>query len=237
MARDPRKHQQKLARRKAKEKSKAKRKGTFSLPAFGIAGQLRRASAAPVLHSCRSGRLWEFGIGHVLISRNYPTGHVTFAAFLVDVFCLGVKDTFFNVAPRSKYERDLYGRMSRQDDLVEMAPEAARKLVEGAVAYAEELGLPPHPDYRKAREIFGDIDAGACREEFEYGRKGKPYFVGGPNDGPEKCRRIMNTLTHRLGHDGFHFTMPVNPSELELSDSEDAIIHIDRQGRLIRIPH
>ena len=42
-------------------------------------------------------------------------------------------------------------------------PAYARKLVEGAMADARDLGFDPHVDYRIAKAIFGDVDAAACR--------------------------------------------------------------------------
>src|SRR6202011_808535 len=99
----------------------------------------------------------------------------------------------------------------------EMPPAAVRKLVEGAVEYARALGLPPHPDYHKAKLIFGTIDPGESKEEFEFGKDGKPFFMAGPNDTPERCRRILKTLEQSCGLDGFHYMIPfpeVHPEAL-----------------------
>ena len=38
-------------------------------------------------------------------------------------------------------------------------------------AYAAGLGLQPHPDYHKAKLLFGDIDPSACQDEFEFGKE------------------------------------------------------------------
>ena len=35
------------------------------------------------------------------------------------------------------------------------------------------LGLPPHPDYHKAKRIFGSIDTAECKDEFEFGENGQ----------------------------------------------------------------
>lgn len=36
-----------------------------------------------------------------------------------------------------------------------ITPAAARKLVEGAVAYAQSLGFAPVPDFKKASRVLG----------------------------------------------------------------------------------
>jgi hypothetical protein len=84
--------------------------------------------------------------------------------------------------------------------------------VETAVAYARNLGLPPHPDYHEAKLIFGSIDPAECMEEFEFGQNGKPYFFAGPHDTPERCRQILNALERSCGPGGFDFTMPFSGS-------------------------
>lgn len=80
-----------------------------------------------------------------------------------------------------------------------LKPECLRKLVEGAVQYAADLGLQPHADYRAARMIFGDIRTDECTEEFEYGKDGKPVFIMGPRDNPAECQRIFQAIENRIG--------------------------------------
>jgi hypothetical protein len=70
------------------------------------------------------------------------------------------------------------------------------------------LGLPPRPDYRAARLIFGDVDASACSERYEYGKNGKPFFMAGPYDDAAKCRSILHTLHQHCGPHGYHYMLP-----------------------------
>jgi len=204
MALDPRRRQKKLERRRAKQRAKQREKARRR--AEGIAGELRYAARFPVLHCCATADMFEHGMGQVLFSRQLKGGNVAFAMFLVDVYCLGVKDVIMNVLPREQYD-DMYEMLQQRYTLDAWKPEAARKLVEGAVQYADSLGLPPHPDYRKARLLFGDVDASACTEQFEYGRDGKPIFISGPNDDPAKCIYVIETLKERCGPDGFHYIL------------------------------
>jgi hypothetical protein len=208
MAADQRKRQKKLERRKAKQK--AQRRDLARRESRGLGARLEESAAAPILHCCMGSRLWESGIGHVLLSRQMANGNVAFAAFLVDVYCLGVKDAFWNVTPRATYERKLYDKLAEQEQLVRLTPEYARKLVEGAVRYALDLGLSPHPDYRAAKLIFGDISAEDCPERFSYGKDGKPFFVAGPYDDHIRCEQILRTLEIRCGPEGYHYLMPVD---------------------------
>jgi hypothetical protein len=78
--------------------------------------------------------------------------------------------------------------------------------IEGALAYAADLGFSPDPDYYRVKALFGDIDSSACTQEFEFGEDGKPYYVSGPNDSPTHIRAVMKQLSLRCGGpEGFHF--------------------------------
>jgi hypothetical protein len=105
-----------------------------------------------------------------------------------------VKDVIVNITPRARYDRDLYGKMTRQGEFLPLKPECARKLVEGAVQYALDLGLPPHPDYRTGKLIFGDIQAESCPEQYTYGKDGKPLFIPGPYDNAARCQTILSAI-------------------------------------------
>jgi len=207
---DTRKRQKKLEKQKAKKK--AERKELARRESQGMPGRLQAAAAAPILHCCHTSVLWEQGIGNVLVSRELRSGNVAFAMFLVDVYCLGVKNVFFNVLPRAIYDRKIYDHLLQQGRVRHIRPETARKLVEGAVEYARRFDLPPHADYRVAKPIFGDIKAEACTEEFVYGHDGKPYFFAGPHDDMARCHFIMRALERACGPEGFHYTIPVDPS-------------------------
>jgi hypothetical protein len=207
MPTDPRKRQKKLERRTAKRQEK--KHSLIKKRDAGIAERVADAAKYPVLHSRISEDLWHAGIGHVLLSRELPGGSIAVAMFLVDRYCLGVKDAFAKIVGGFTYESDFMRNSEPRIAWRDVSPATVRKLVEQAVAYAADLGLPPHSDYHKAKPIFGLIDAGESTEAFEFGQDGKPHFVAGPYDSPERCRRIVAILTHRCGPDGFHYTIPL----------------------------
>ena len=206
MALDARKRQQKLAKKAAKRKAALATKKSVA----GMVPHGRHAvpvTSAPI-HACLvSDSLFDIGVGNVIVSRKMPNGFIGVAFFLVDVFCLGIKDVFYDVLSPVEYDH----RVSdlEQETFRAIHPACARKLVEGAEAYARDLGFSPHADYQRARQIFGDLDATACPTHYVFGRDGKPFFMSGPYDTPAKCRRIIVTLTRRCGPEGFHYTVAI----------------------------
>jgi hypothetical protein len=227
MVLDPRKRQKKLERRAAKRK--ARRKELIRQKNRGLGELLSMASGAPILHSRIAESLWEEGLGHVMLSRQLPKERVAVAMFLVDRFCLGVKDCYGQLLSRAGYG-DMCKQLDAKAELLDHSPADVRKLVEDAVAYARELGFEPHADYHRAKLIFGDIDPRESRKEFEFGQEGKPLFISGPFDSPERCRRIISTLKHSCGPGGYHYLMAVEPSETVRLLGEDDETSEDFEG-------
>ena len=152
--------------------------------------------------------LFKNGFGQVLVARFKLSGEAEAGVFLVDVYCLGVKNAFFVRVSDWEYDTKILARMAEEGGGKEsLSPACARKLVEGAVEYAQSLGLAPHPDYKKACRVFGGIRPEECARVFTYGQDGKPLFVQSPNDKPGFVHHVMTTLTRRLGTDGFHYIL------------------------------
>lgn len=210
MAGDARKQQKKQEPRAAKRKAKSRE--LVRARSAGLAERFAAAEKYPIFDCWASADVWTSGIGYIGLSRELPGGQIGFAWFLVDRDCLGVKDVIVEILGRFSYGEKLRKVQSRFRT-EPMEPAAARKFVEGAVDYAEKLGLPPHPDYHKAKHIFGTIDAGACTETFEYGKDGKPLFIAGPFDTPERCRRILAALAQHCGPGGYDYVMPASGLE------------------------
>jgi hypothetical protein len=225
MATDQRRRQKKLeqraARRKQRHKELQRKKNR------GLAERLALAASSPILHCCTTQALWEDGISNVLISREITSNKVGFAMFLVDMYCLGVKDAFGNVVSRGEYQ-PMYRKLAGKYRIASLEPADLRKLVEGAVDYARSIGLEPHGEYHKVRTIFGDVDAGKSTSAFEYGYEdGKPHFIAGPNDGAFRCQQIIDTLERTCGPDGYYFTIPFHD---DTSDDDDRVLRIDADG-------
>jgi hypothetical protein len=202
---DPRKRAEKAARRKA---VLAARGG----PSLALGSSLNRArfvASAFEIGSCMvSEGFFEKGMGYVVLGRRISPTKVAMAAFLLDVFCLGAKNGFFVEIDGEKFEDLVEGMEEAAGPFVDTDPGCARKLVEGAVDYAKQLGFGPHEDYPPAHALFGDIDAGSCATVYKFGKDGKPLFIAGPNDTPARIRRTLRTLAEKVGEDNFDYVVP-----------------------------
>jgi hypothetical protein len=223
MALDPRKRQKKLAKQRAKRKAKAAeqkqaRPGKSSWFSNLLAmGEFELAARAPIYECYVANEVFSEGIGQVIVSRRSASGQIAAGVFLVDAYCLGVKDAFAMLKPREVFDDFVADNPLR---LRRVLPEYAKKLVESAVAYARDLGFEPHPDYRLPSKLLNDIDASACETEFTFGKDGKPFFMSGPHDSQARCKKIIDTLERRCGPDGYHFMMALDPFADDDDDDE-----------------
>ncbi|MFT5083326.1 MAG: hypothetical protein ACI9Y1_001368 [Lentisphaeria bacterium] len=164
------------------------------------------------IHECLMPKsIAETGIGYVIVTRKTPDGSIAVSAFVVDVYCMGVKNALFKVAGEHEYENTLKPRLTERsgEEIFEhVHPSCARKLVEGAVHYAKELGIAPHQDYKNAKGIFGSVDAGSCAEKYVYGgNNGKPYYIRGPNESVVEAKRIVSQLKMKCGDGNFEYLL------------------------------
>jgi hypothetical protein len=225
-SRNSRRRQAKAIRRK-NLLAERRRRGTVD-GRESLAEMVRRASAAP-LHSCLLQKeMFESGVGTMILIRKTAARRAALAGFLVDRYCLGVKDAMFREIDEGEIET-VVEQLGTAEPFEPVDPSYARKLLRDAVAYARSLGLEPPADYAAIEPLFGDVAADACEVEFEFGFEGKPLYVPGPAESLAQIRRRVDLLRRRLGADGFVFGEIEDDSDLfedesdifEESDDED----------------
>jgi hypothetical protein len=162
----------------------------------------RRAHPFDAVSSPKS--LFDAGIGVLVLGRGATPHHVAMASFLLDVFCLGVKDVMFESLEGEEF--DLYlDAMDTGSPLVPVDPTYARKLLRDLAAWSQSIGFAPHRDFAAAEQIFGDVNADASDSVFPFSRDGKPVYIPGPNDTAPLVRRRIELLQRHLGDGGFDF--------------------------------
>jgi hypothetical protein len=200
-------HQHNRAQNEAKRKAVvAAKKKEQAAASFALIHQAPTAASAFGVSYCLvSEGIFDIGIGYVILGRTISPTKIATGIFLVDMYCLGVKNAYY-AEPTHEQFREMIDKMTDDGNpLVDIAPECARKIVDGAIAYAKEFGFTPHADYPPVGALFGNIDAGACPTEYEFGKDGKPLYVSGPNDTPAKIRKVIRTLTAKVGEGNFDF--------------------------------
>jgi hypothetical protein len=191
------KEQKRLAKQKAKRL--AKRANLSQRDSNDPNIRLRNVASWPVTLATVGADIWKGGIGQLLIVRREPEGRLVYAVYLVDVFCLGVKNAFWRPGDNASVTETLK-QMQTVERMTQTSPACLAKIVKGAVEYARDLGFPPHPDYRHASLLLDGIDLAECPNEFTFGKDGHPLYIQGPNESPEQALAIMERMRERGGH-------------------------------------
>ena len=199
--------QTKLAKQRAKRDNRRRQLARRNSPDPTI--RLKSVDHWPIVAALVPENLWTIGIGQLIITRRMPDGRFACAIFLVDVFCLGVKDADWKVVGPSEFQ-SLRNQMEQVHPLREVTPEYFAKLVNRAVDYGQSLGFAPHRDFRHAQRLMAGIDPSQCPDEFEFGQDGRPLYIRGPFESLERARFIAG----RVAALGGHYTIPLKPSEL-----------------------
>jgi hypothetical protein len=197
MSRHERRYQKYLDRKRQKH-------GNQATEAGATAPQVAAAAISPIHEALVPAKLFEVGVGNLVFSRLLPDGRIAMGAFLLDVYCLGIKYAYVAIVDKVKYAMRR-SSWSAAEDLQPMDPACFRKLVEGGVAYAQDLGFNPQADYAVASQIFGDVQVTDCSTRFTYGCDGKPFYVSGPRETPTQVRNIVAQLERRMGPGNFDY--------------------------------
>lgn len=115
----------------------------------------------------------ENGLAVVLITRKKKNGHFAVGSFLVDTFCLGVKDAGYWVDFDQEDLDNLLDRYAGMVTLKEATYAEAHNLILGAIEFAEEAGIEPHKDFAVAGYMLEEDTDDIPLIEYEYGKDGK----------------------------------------------------------------
>jgi hypothetical protein len=138
---------------------------------------------------------------------------ITVCVYLVDVYCLGVKNA---IGPDDMNDHALRRFTDHVFSGYHAPPapapiELVRDLVLGAAEYAHGLGFAPHPDFDQARAHLGPWTEPSA---ITFGHHGRPTYIAGPYDDPS---HILRTLRRTVGHNGFHYTIAPDLDELRMT--------------------
>jgi hypothetical protein len=202
-------------------KKNKKDKGSRPLPKLNrqIPNSLVRAvnsiSQSPLLQNGREYPLFgcwimegwkDRGITPVVVARLQNNDRIMFGVYMVDFYCLGVKDAYTRVDySRNHFERDLPRLCA--DAPMSCSVELAHELIYGAIEYAKKLGFEPHPDFyeQKADQMLDPADTHPRKNDIPFGKDGKPFYISGPYDSEMKSRSVVNTLMRNCGEGSFDY--------------------------------
>lgn len=186
---------------------------------------IRKKARTLPIYECLVNKEWkEQGAAHVVVARKHVNGHITFCIYLIDLFCLGIKDThyFFNISELEYQEK--------KEEMEELEPEPisynlAHNIIFAGLRYAAEYGFKPHKDFTSITQYMLDEDNEDTEDiefiDIECGKDGQPFFVSGPYDDEVKINQILTHLEKTAGIGNYDYLI-----EDEDLEDVDEISHL-----------
>ncbi|MBQ9362429.1 MAG: hypothetical protein IJT97_03300 [Bacteroidaceae bacterium] len=138
-----------------------------------------------------------YGEGHVVVSRLHKGGKVSAAFYLIDIYCVGVKDSFYKLRMDDYEFESIVERLSIEN-IQECSYEEAHNWVYGSVAFAEEAGIQPDKSFNLTQYMLKEDTDEVPLLEFEFGKNGKHFLVARSN---LEASRYLPTMKKHLGDD------------------------------------
>ena len=138
---------------------------------------MRRVMRSLPVDKCYVNADWaEQGMAHVVIVRRRPDGKFAMAVYLVDTYCLGVKDAFW----RTSIEKlELDAMIKNFEDRIavkECDYATAHNLILGAIEFAEEGGIKPCKEWNLGQYGLNEDTDDIPLIEFDYGLNGVHFL-------------------------------------------------------------
>ena len=149
---------------------------------------------------CRVNKDWQTdGMASLLVTKIMPSGKYIVGMYMIDILCLGIKDSAYKFA----LTQDEYDCLHEQiAPSITMTVADAHNLIYGSLDYAEELGFKPIRAFSITECLLNPdlIDDGI--DTIVFGRDGMPLYISGLYDDSKK---IFATLDKNIGKGNYHF--------------------------------
>jgi hypothetical protein len=166
---------------------------------------LSKSGSLP-FHECFINANWKNeGMATVVISKKMPSEKLIVGSYLLDVYCLGLKDTTFKFALDDVDYTEFLTKLNERYSMVKCELNFAHNLIYGAIDYAEECGFTPNKDFRLTEHLLNPdlIDDGI--DDIEFGRNGKPFYFAGPYD---DIKKNIGILEKNVGTGNYDYILP-----------------------------
>src|SRR6266849_5433057 len=150
----------KRARKAQRRKQVVAQKRRAEVLEASLPARVLRAAHAPIQHCFLTESVFDIGMGTLVLARGATPHHMALSSFLIDVFCLGIKDVMFE-----SFESEVFEMYMEATDagspMVSVDPSYARKLLRDLAAWSQSIGFAPHRDVAAVERMFGDVSADA----------------------------------------------------------------------------
>lgn len=165
----------------------------------------QKARTLPV-HECLINSGWkESGLANITVTRRHTNNNFTVGLYLVDLNCLGIKDThyFFNISPLEY--KNFIDNTNEGINVGKAGYALVHNIIFASLEYAEEYGFKPHKDFALTKYILEEDTEDIELIDIECGENGRPLYVRSPNDSEWQAKSIIDQLQRTAGPGNYNF--------------------------------
>lgn len=159
------------------------------------------------IDSCLVNADWNSSkFAHVTIIRKHTNGNFTFAGYLVDLLCLGVKDTFYGFNQLEEDMAELSEAYGMENEMVEIEYALAHNIIFAGEEFASEYHIPQHRDFVNiTKYLLEEDDERVPLIEIHTGDKdGLPHLIVTSSDSYPSA---LACLKRYAGEGKYHYTV------------------------------
>ena len=135
-----------------------------------------RARSLPV-DSCYVNSHWkESGMASIIVARKHNNGNFTIGIYLVDLFALGTKDTYFQFNIQLRELDEIIEKMGN-GQMIKAGYALVHNIIYGANAFAEDNGFRVYKDFSVTQFILEEDTEDIELIEIEFGNSGKTFLI------------------------------------------------------------
>ena len=169
------------------------------------------------IDKCFVNQNWEVSkLANVFVFRKHITGNITWGTYLIDLLCLGVKDTWYNFNVPADEIAELVEDFE-DNGLVEIDYNLAHNIVFAGYDFATNIGLPPHKEFALTKFILEEDDDKIPIIDIEVGDENEVPHLMVNSDGSEKW--AISILNKSIGEDSY--TRSNNVGDFDDDDYEE----------------
>lgn len=188
----------------------------------------QKAKNLPI-YECLVNENWkEEGLVHVHIARQHSNGNITHAFYLVDLYCLGVKDTGFRFNDSISEYEELRERMDDNENFVQCSYALAHNIVYAGWIYGEELGFKQHKEFVFITQFMLEDDTDEIEFiDIECGKEGRPFLIRSNFMLSTEFNKHRKHLEAKFGEDGFEWADESNEEFDDYEEDEEDEDNVD----------
>lgn len=193
------------------KKTNKKKKGASTPVKISPERYIRERARKLPRGACYINSDWkENGIAQIVVTRKRADGKFVVGVYLVDTFCMGVKEAFCKSDFDEEQLDGLLKRIATVDNIKEIPYVEAHNIIYGAIEFAGEADIPPIKEFTLAQYVLDEDNDDIPLIEYEFGKDGKYLLVCGPN---KRDKLFVKPLKEKLG-DKFDYVVPLDEDKV-----------------------